>query len=47
MNGPSSAGAYTQTNGSHETGRRQASPLRSSSFQGYDPNSLRRIEAEV
>jgi hypothetical protein len=47
MNGPSSNSAYTQTEKPQETGRRHASPLRSTSFQGHDPTSLRRIEAEV
>ena len=47
MNGSNHGSAYTQTEKAQDNGRRPASPLRSPSFQGHDPVSLRRIEAEV
>jgi hypothetical protein len=47
MNGSKHGSAYTQTENAQDNGRRRASPLRSPSFQGHDPVSLRRIEAEV
>ena len=47
MNPSNHGSAYTQTETAQENGRRRASPLRSPSFQGHDPVSLRRIEAEV
>lgn len=47
MNSSYHGSAHTQTETAQENGRRRASPLRSPSFQGHDPVSLRRIEAEV